>query len=181
MYGTSAITGGTKQVLGKQGKNIVTRSLKSALSDKNAGNIMGGLMSTSAAAGTTREAISRGVDTRTALAYGMVNGAIEFLTEKIGYDRLMGIMGSDSTKTALTKEIAKHFGIPDINLVKPSIGEATRVLLRRIPWKILVHSLNDDKNLAHIYRLAAEKGVAIEEYPLKNYKACGIIRKIADS
>lgn len=80
-----------------------------------------------------------------------------------------------------TKEIAKHFGIPDINLVKPSIGEATRVLLRRIPWKILVHSLNDDKNLAHIYRLAAEKGVAIEEYPLKNYKACGIIRKIADS
>lgn len=110
MYGTSAITGGTKQVLGKQGKNIVTRSLKSALSDKNAGNIMGGLMSTSAAAGTTREAISRGVDTRTALAYGMVNGAIEFLTEKIGYDRLMGIMGSDTTKTALTKEIAKHFG-----------------------------------------------------------------------
>lgn len=110
MYGTSAITGGTKQVLGNQGKNIVTRSLKSALSDKNAGNIMGGLMSTSAAAGTTREAISRGVDTRTALAYGAVNGAIEFFTEKIGYDRLMGIMGSDSTKTALTKEIAKHFG-----------------------------------------------------------------------
>ncbi len=80
-----------------------------------------------------------------------------------------------------TKKIAEHFNISNINFVKPSIGEATRVLLRRVPWKILVHSLNDDEHLGHIYRLASEKGVAIEEYPLKNYKACGIIRKIADS
>lgn len=80
-----------------------------------------------------------------------------------------------------TKEIARDFSIDDINLVKPGIGEATRVLLRRVPWKILVHSLNDNENLGHIYRLASEKGVAVEEYPLKNYKACGIIRKIADS
>ena len=36
------------------------------------------------------------------------------------------------------------FGIRDINLIKPSIGEATRVLLRRVPWKVLVHSLRDE-------------------------------------
>ena len=30
------------------------------------------------------------------------------------------------------------FGIDDINLIKPGIGETTRVLLRRIPWKVLI-------------------------------------------
>ena len=36
------------------------------------------------------------------------------------------------------RKIAEHFGIEDINLVKPGIGETTRVLLRRVPWKILI-------------------------------------------
>ncbi|MBE6861905.1 MAG: hypothetical protein E7497_03265 [Ruminococcus sp.] len=82
---------------------------------------------------------------------------------------------------AETYRIAEHFSIDDINLVKPGIGEATRVLLRRVPERILVHSLDDNENLGHIYRLAAEKGVAVEEYPLENFRACGIIRKLADS
>ena len=82
---------------------------------------------------------------------------------------------------AETYRIAEHLAIDNINLVKPSIGETTRVLLRRIPDKVLVHSLNDRENLGHIYQLAAEKGVAVEEYPLENYKACGIIRKLADN
>ena len=34
--------------------------------------------------------------------------------------------------------IGKNFGIDDINLIKPGIGETTRVLLRRIPWKVLI-------------------------------------------
>jgi len=79
------------------------------------------------------------------------------------------------------KEIAKNFGVKNINFVKPGIGEATRVLLRRLPEKILVHSLTDFENLGHLYRLAKEKGATLEEYPLKNYKACGIIRVLADN
>lgn len=79
------------------------------------------------------------------------------------------------------KKIAEDFKISDINLIKPSIGEATRVLLRRLPWKILVHSLDDKKNLGHLYQLAREKCVEIELYPLKNYKACGLIRNLADN
>ncbi len=78
------------------------------------------------------------------------------------------------------KKIADEFKIKDINLIKPSIGEATRVLLRRVPEKILVHSLNDEKNLGHLYQLAKEKGVEVIEYPLKNYKACGLIRALND-
>ena len=77
--------------------------------------------------------------------------------------------------------IRKTFGIRNINLIKPSIGEATRVLLRRMPWKILVHSLEDAEHLGHIYLLAREKGVELVPWPLKHYRACGLIREVADA
>ena len=77
--------------------------------------------------------------------------------------------------------VCRDFGIADINLVKPSIGEATRVLLRRMPWKMLVHSLDDHEHLGHLYQLAAEKGCELVEYPLKHYRACGLIKAMADN
>ena len=85
--------------------------------------------------------------------------------------------GYDEART-----VAEHFGVSDINFVKPGIGEATRVLLRRLPWKLLVREdQTDAPELAHLYQLAKEKGVTVEPYPLKNYKACGIIKKLADT
>ncbi len=79
------------------------------------------------------------------------------------------------------KSIAEKFGIEDINFIKPGIGEATRVLLRRLPWKVLIDRRYRDKGeLRHLIRLAQEKGVPIEYYRLKHYKCCGIIKKIAD-
>jgi len=79
------------------------------------------------------------------------------------------------------KKIAEKLSISDINLIKPGIGEATRVLLRRVPYKILVHSLEDYEHLGHIYQLAKEKGVQVEIYPLKCYKTCGLIKNLADN
>lgn len=88
-----------------------------------------------------------------------------------------------SGKTGMEEvlKICQEFDIQDINFVKPSIGEATRVLLRRLPWKVLVHSLNDNEHLGHLYQLAKEKGVEVVEYPLVNYRACGLIKRIADA
>lgn len=82
---------------------------------------------------------------------------------------------------AEVKRIAADFNVDDINLIKPGIGEATRVLLRRLPWKILVHSLTDYEHLGHLYQLAKEKGAPLEVYPLQNYRACGLIRRLADN
>ena len=82
---------------------------------------------------------------------------------------------------AEVERIAADFAIADINLVKPGIGEATRVLLRRLPWKLLVHSRADEARLGHLYQLAKEKGVEVVEYPLENYLACGLIRSLADN
>lgn len=80
------------------------------------------------------------------------------------------------------RKIAKVFGISDINFIKPGIGEATRVLLRRVPWKILIdEDYMDSRELRHLRRLAEEKDVTVEAYPLKHYKCCGIIKKVADA
>lgn len=80
------------------------------------------------------------------------------------------------------RKIADTFGIEDLNFIKPGIGETTRVLLRRVPWKVLVHeAYKSDKSLRHILRLAEEKNVPIEYFPLQCYKCCGIIKKIADA
>lgn len=76
---------------------------------------------------------------------------------------------------AETEQIARDFDISDLNLVKPSIGEATRVLLRRIPELILLNKLGDPLTL-HLEELAREKKVNIREYPLRCYKAVGIIK-----
>lgn len=79
------------------------------------------------------------------------------------------------------EDIRRAYGIRDINLIKPGIGEATRVLLRRLPWKVLVHSLQDEAHLKHLYQLAEEKGVALEVRSLGPYRACGLIRELADT
>lgn len=79
------------------------------------------------------------------------------------------------------KEIARKYGISDINLVKPGIGETTRVLLRRVPWKILVSCKEaENPSLAHILQLAKERNVPVEYEPLSHYLVCGLIAKIGD-
>lgn len=89
----------------------------------------------------------------------------------------------DETKSDISgidevKKIANDFKIKNINFVKPGIGETTRVLLRRVPWKIIVNDSNDKKHVNHILKLAEEKSVEVIQYPLKNYKACGLIKDL---
>lgn len=87
----------------------------------------------------------------------------------------------DSRPQEEIRTIQETFGITDVNFIKPGLGETTRVLLRRIPWKILVHRLDDDAYLSHIYQLAHEKQIPLEVYPFRYYKACGLIRRLADT
>lgn len=101
----------------------------------------------------------------------------EFKTDVTPDDKTMEGIGIDEVKA-----IAKEFDMDDINLIKPGIGETTRVLLRRVPWKILIDKkYENDAALSHIVRLAQEKNVPIEYYPLKNYRTCGMIKKLADA
>ena len=80
------------------------------------------------------------------------------------------------------KQIGLSRGISDINLVKPSIGETTRVLLRRVPYTVIINYDNrEDSDLKPIIQLAKEKNVNIEYVPLMYYKACGVIKELADA
>ncbi|MGG3622461.1 cysteine protease StiP family protein [Bacillus gobiensis] len=77
------------------------------------------------------------------------------------------------------KNIQRDFGVENINFVKPGVGETTRVLLRRVPWKILIQP-GSEEEIKHILLLANDKGVPVEEYTDMTYKCCGLIRPLED-
>jgi hypothetical protein len=73
------------------------------------------------------------------------------------------------------ESIQRLYGLPSINLVKPGVGETTRVLLRRIPWKVLVRQA-DSPDHAHIRMLAADRGVPVEVVPELPYACMGLVQ-----
>jgi hypothetical protein len=66
---------------------------------------------------------------------------------------------------AAVDRIVDAYGIGDPNLVKPGVGETTRVLLRRVPWRVLVRAGAPAADLAHVRLLADRRGVPVEEVP----------------
>ena len=79
------------------------------------------------------------------------------------------------------KRISEIYGIGNLNYIKPGIGETTRVLLRRVPWKVLIdYRFKDSRELEHIVQLAREKSVDVEYTHLNNYKCCGLIKQLSD-
>jgi hypothetical protein len=80
----------------------------------------------------------------------------------------------------VVRKLQKRFNLGDINLIKPGVGETTRVLLRRTPWKILVDN-KDNPNLQHILILAANKEVPVEVCPDLSYSCCGLILPLRET
>lgn len=75
---------------------------------------------------------------------------------------------------AAVERISEEYGIHDVNLVKPGVGETTRVLLRRVPWKILAKR-GAGTDLTHIRLLAEQRGVPVEEVDDLPYSCVGLI------
>lgn len=73
--------------------------------------------------------------------------------------------------------IKEAFNIDQINFIKPGVGETTRVLLRRVPWRVLVKNPGHP-DLKHVLLLAEERGVPVEEYPDMTYSCCGLIKSL---
>jgi hypothetical protein len=93
----------------------------------------------------------------------------------------MNASAADTSGSDEVRQIAEKFGVADINFVKPGIGEATRVLLRRMPDMVLIAEDAEPRYIAHLIQLAEEKHVPVIRYPLRRYKACGIIKALAVS
>ncbi|MFJ9472666.1 phosphoribosyltransferase [Streptomyces caniferus] len=75
---------------------------------------------------------------------------------------------------AAVERISEEHGIHDVNLVKPGVGETTRVLLRRVPWKILARQ-GAGADLDHVRLLAEQRGVPVEEVDELPYTCVGLI------
>ncbi|MDQ0786765.1 phosphoribosyltransferase [Streptomyces sp. B3I8] len=92
--------------------------------------------------------------------------------------RAKDLLAADRTPTwegwAAVERISEEYGIHDVNLVKPGVGETTRVLLRRVPWKILARA-GAGADLDHVRLLAAQRGVPVEEVGELPYSCVGLI------
>lgn len=78
---------------------------------------------------------------------------------------------------AAVERLAREFGIRDVNLVKPGVGETTRVLLRRVPWQVLVRP-DRAADLEHVRVLADQRGVPVVERDDLPYTCVGLIRPV---
>ena len=78
---------------------------------------------------------------------------------------------------ASVKEIQQQFHMKSTLTIKPGIGETTRVLLRRIPWKVLINP-KYEADLTHIEQLAKDRGVPIEIYENMPYACCGLVKEL---
>lgn len=85
----------------------------------------------------------------------------------------------EAVSSRYMQQVCRDHGISDPNLVKPGIAEATRVLLRRLPDRLILRdsSLAD---VAHLKRLALEKGVPVQNDPGLPYNAVSLIRSVAN-
>jgi hypothetical protein len=63
------------------------------------------------------------------------------------------------------------------NYIKPGIGEATRVLLRRVP-DLLILQNSESKDVRHLLVLAKEKNVEVMVDPKLPYKAAAMIKNV---
>uniref|UniRef100_A0AAU2VW93 Phosphoribosyltransferase n=1 Tax=Streptomyces sp. NBC_00008 TaxID=2903610 RepID=A0AAU2VW93_9ACTN len=102
--------------------------------------------------------------------FGEVADAVEADTKEL--------LAADRAPTwegwAAVERISEEYGIHDVNLVKPGVGETTRVLLRRVPWKILAKR-GAGADLEHIRLLAEQRGVPVEEVDALPYTCVGLI------
>ncbi|MBV9823142.1 MAG: TRSP domain-containing protein, partial [Actinobacteria bacterium] len=72
------------------------------------------------------------------------------------------------------RRLSERYRIGDENLVKPGVGETTRVLLRRVPDRVLIRT-GDGEKLRHVLLLATQRGVPVEEVDGLAFSCVGLI------
>lgn len=76
---------------------------------------------------------------------------------------------------AAVERISQQYGIGEVNLVKPGVGETTRVLLRRVPDRVLIRP-GHEADLRHVLVLAEQRGVPVETVADLPYSCVGLIK-----
>ncbi|WP_245655511.1 phosphoribosyltransferase [Nocardia coubleae] len=110
-----------------------------------------------------------------------VTAAFESIRDKVPA-AVAAIRDSDRTPDwsgwASVEKVRAEYGISTVNYVKPGVGETTRVLLRRVPWRVLVREADAPEH-AHIRLLAAARNVPVEVVPDLAYSCMGLIKELS--
>jgi hypothetical protein len=75
------------------------------------------------------------------------------------------------------ESVRERFGITDDNHIKPGLGEATRVLLRRAPELLMIRDA-EDPDAEHALYLANERKIPVEVIKDLPYRAAAIIKRL---
>jgi hypothetical protein len=119
-------------------------------------------------------------DQSRAFADGLVEDAI-LLAEQEGKPQALAIdaQAAQATSKVYMEQAKLRYDVADINLIKPGIGEATRVLLRRAPQRLIVRDASVP-DVAHLLLLAFEKSIPVTIEPDLPYQAVALIRSAVD-
>ncbi|GGK53799.1 phosphoribosyltransferase [Nocardia camponoti] len=109
-----------------------------------------------------------------------VTAAFETVADQVA-DSVARMVAADRTPDwsgwASVEKVRAEYGVATVNFVKPGVGETTRVLLRRVPWRVLVREADAPEH-AHIRLLAEARGVPVEVVPDLAYSCMGLIREL---
>ena len=81
----------------------------------------------------------------------------------------------NSCVNQLLEKIKNDFPVVDINKIKLSIGESSRALIRRKPYKLLIKNI-ENPNLAFVLHLAKKKKVEICIYDTMDYECITLLK-----
>jgi hypothetical protein len=79
---------------------------------------------------------------------------------------------------AFLERAARRHGAADPKFIKPGLGEATRVMLRRVP-DVLILKDPDHIDVRHLRLLAEDRGVPVELDPGLPYQAAALIKAVS--
>lgn len=109
-----------------------------------------------------------------------VTAAFETIRDQVPV-AVAAIRDSDRTPDwsgwASVERVRAEYGVATVNFVKPGVGETTRVLLRRVPWRVLVREADAPEH-AHIRLLAAARNVPVEVVEDLAYSCMGLIKEL---
>ncbi|MDF1582232.1 MAG: cysteine protease StiP family protein [Methyloprofundus sp.] len=107
-------------------------------------------------------------------------GCIAQLRLRVEYDQPAEIdcIALQQQSKAFIAHLKQQYQISDENRIKPGIGEATRVLLRRVPDLVLLRD-KDDAAVVHLSILAKEKQVTVQYQADLPYRAVSLIKDVS--
>lgn len=106
-------------------------------------------------------------------------GSVDRLAQTLGLEFATTIDKQSlqiTSKQFINTMMTSHH-VHDVNRIKPGIGEATRVLLRRVPDLLILRNQHDEA-IQHLLILAEEKNVRVLIDPDLPYQAAALIKEV---